>query len=201
MDATTPHTEPGSSTEPPGFDGPAVVEQLRAGGWMLREPLRYRGRTQEFTVPAGSRTDFASVPRVLAWLVPKLGRFARPAILHDYLWRVAVPAERLTYREADAVLRQALRLCDVPFVLRWLSWTGTRWAALLTRPRSRAGWWPDAGLVLLCSALAAPIVVPPAALIPVALLLVTAVESLLWLPLRLLSKRKKVNPPTVGTST
>jgi hypothetical protein len=37
------------------------------------EPLVHRGRGDTFVVPAGFRTDFATVPRLIVWLIPRLG--------------------------------------------------------------------------------------------------------------------------------
>ena len=37
------------------------------------------------TVPAGHRTDFASIPRVLWPLLPPVGRTGKAAVIHDWL--------------------------------------------------------------------------------------------------------------------
>lgn len=198
---STPAADTSSGPEAGGFDGPAVVEQLSANRWRVLRALSYQADTQTFTVPVGSTTDFTSVPRPVAWLIPKLGTYARPAILHDHLWRTEAPAGRITYREADAIMRQALRRGGVPFVLRWLTWTGNRWAALLTRERGDVGWWRDAPLVLLWSVCAVPVVAPPAALVALALIIIAIVEKVLWAPLRVLSRHNRVNPPTIDTTT
>ncbi|MGI8647207.1 MAG: DUF1353 domain-containing protein [Mycobacteriales bacterium] len=80
-----------------GFVGITVVRQVEGENWVTVEPLRYTATRQRFEVPAGSSTDFASVPRVFAWLVPRSGASVAPAILHDYLWRVEAPAGRIKY--------------------------------------------------------------------------------------------------------
>jgi Protein of unknown function (DUF1353) len=53
-------------------------------------------------------TDFASVPRVFVWFLPRYGRYTKAAILHDYLWREAVPAGKLRLAEADVIFRHAM---------------------------------------------------------------------------------------------
>ena len=64
-----------------------VVEQLDDTNWQTHEELVYAGNEQSFAVPAGSDTDFASVPRIFVWLLPRYGRYTKAAILHDHLWR------------------------------------------------------------------------------------------------------------------
>lgn len=39
------------------------------------------------TVGAGFSTDFASVPRILWWLFPPIGRHTVAAVTHDYLYK------------------------------------------------------------------------------------------------------------------
>ena len=63
------------------------VEQVGDTNWKLTRSLEYQGRTDHFVVPAGMLTDFASVPRLFVWFLPRYGRYTKAAILHDYLWR------------------------------------------------------------------------------------------------------------------
>jgi hypothetical protein len=144
--------------------------------WEVVEPLVYRGRRDAFVVPAGFRTDFASVPRVAVWLIPRFGRYTPAAVLHDWLVTEGIAGRAVSSRDADGLFRRVLRELGVPPVRRWLMWTGARWGALVT-PVRRAGWWRDAPGVLVLSALAAPVVVPPALVITVALAVYTVVES------------------------
>lgn len=37
-------------------------------------------------IPAGYRSDFASVPRVLWWFIPPHGFSAEASVIHDYLY-------------------------------------------------------------------------------------------------------------------
>lgn len=118
-------------------------------------------------VPASMQTDFASVPRVFVWFLPRYGRYTKAAILHDHLWRDLVPAGKLTLLEADGIFRRAMRELRVPFLRRWMMWAAVRWPALL-KPGGRTGWWKESWRVLLFTLLALPIVAPPAALILIA---------------------------------
>ena len=161
------------------FETPSVA--VRTSGpevWELLEPLAYRGRSQRFVVPAGFRTDLATVPRVVVWLVPRWGLYTRAAVLHDWLITEGIAAGVVTSRDADGIFRRVLRESGVPVVRRWLMWCGVRWGAL-TDARRRRGWLLSAPGVLAITLLAAPLVLPPAVLIVPALAAYGAVERLL----------------------
>jgi hypothetical protein len=81
----------------------AVVED--GDYWRLLDPLVYDGARDRFVVPAGFRTDFASVPRVLTWLVPRTGRHNRSAVLHDWLCR----QPDVSRKDADGIFLRTLR--------------------------------------------------------------------------------------------
>jgi hypothetical protein len=182
---------------PSGFDGPVQVEQVDAVNWRLTRELAYQASTQVFTAPAGMLTDFASVPRAFAWLIPRYGKYLPAAVIHDHLYRNEVKAGNITYRDADGVLRQAMRLLGVPFATRWVMWTAVRWAGLF-RPDGWREWWRDAPLILVWTLLTLPVAVPGGLVVTVCLLVVQVAEVILWVPLKLFSHRKQVNPPTVS---
>ena len=161
-----------------------VVEQVDDHDWLTRALIHYTGRTDTFTVPQSSPTDFASVPRVFVWFLPRYGRYTKAAVLHDYLWRECAANGKMPWREADGIFRRAMRELDVPFLRRWIMWSAVRVASL--RHRSAwAGWWRDAPRVVLFGVIAAPVVLPPAAVILAALLVWFVVEAVVWVPLKL----------------
>ena len=158
------------------FDSPALtVRRATDQLWEVVEPLSYRGRRDAFVVPAGFRTDFASVPRAAGWLFPTFGRYTLAAVLHDWLVTEGLTGGVLSSRDADGLFRRVLRELGVVPVRRWLMWTAVRWGAL-ANPLRRPGWWLDAPRVLLLSLLSAPIIVPPALVITAAMAVYTAVE-------------------------
>lgn len=162
-----------------GFDRAAVCEQLSRRWWRLVFDLRYADGLVEFTVPAGTVTDFASVPKVLLWFATRSGSYTRAAILHDYLWNVLVEeANELSHREADRVFRHALRLAGVSSPRRWVMWAAVRWGALV-RDGGMAGWWREAHKVVPITLLALPVILPPALLAGAAGLLVRLLEFVL----------------------
>jgi len=167
--------------------------------WELTKPITYRARKHDFTVAPPMHTDFASVPRMFVWFLPRFGRYTKAAILHDHLWQVEVRDKKITRRDADGIFRQAMRQLEVPFFRRWIMWAAVRWASLLKK-EDRQGWLKDAPLVGLISILALPFVLPPGILIMVSLLLFWAVEWIVYPFLKLAERAKgaegkKANPP------
>ncbi|MFC0527623.1 DUF1353 domain-containing protein [Phytohabitans kaempferiae] len=187
-----------------GPDSAVEVRQRDDTSWTVLRALRYNARLRDFEVPVDGETDFASVPRLFVWFLPRYGRYTAAAILHDHLWRVVVPASGgdLTWRDADGIFLQAMRELGVPFLRRWIMWAAVRWAAL-TKRGGRAGWWREAWRVALVTLVALPVVAPPAVLIALALVVFYLMELVAWLPLRLaravrsrLGRRaKRVNQP------
>jgi hypothetical protein len=184
-------------------DAKVVVEELDDRNWKVREPFTYTGKTETFSIPIGTHTDFASVPRVFAWFLPRYGRYTLAAILHDYLWRERAATGAMGYIDADGIFRRALRELNVPFLRRWIMWAAVRWGALL-KPGGRRDWWREAWRVLLVSVVALPIVLPPALLVAVALGAFFVLEAVVWVLLKAGEqvKRafgrpvpKRVNPP------
>jgi hypothetical protein len=159
--------------------GSLTVRRVDADRWSLVDDLVYQGRWERFVVPAGFRTDFASVPRVVTWLIPRFGAYTLAAILHDWLCSAGIGTV-VTAREADGIFRRVMRESGVPVLRRWMMWAGVRWGAL-TDPRRRPGWLISAPGVLVITVLAAPLVVPPAVVILPALLVYAVAERLVAL--------------------
>jgi hypothetical protein len=171
-----------------------VVKQRDDNNWVTQLDLSYEGKTQNWRVPRETETDFASVPRVFVWFLPRYGRYTKAAILHDYLWRNEAAGGQISWIDADAVFRRAMRELEVPFLRRWMMWAAVRWAAL-TKPRGTESWWRESWRVLLVTLMAAPFVVPPAVVIFASLALFWVFEAIVWVPLKLASRvRSKVAP-------
>jgi hypothetical protein len=190
------------------LDSNVDVQQVDDREWRLLSELRYEGKSQSFIVPVGTSTDFASVPRAFVWFLPRYGRYTKAAILHDHLWRAAVPAGELTLPDADGIFRRAMRELKVPFLRRWLMWAAVRLGAL-TKPGGRRAWLRESWQVLPLMLFALPLVVLPGALILVALGLLFVVEYIVYLPLRLIRRiqqgrgqtPKAVNAPSLDLET
>jgi hypothetical protein len=170
-------------------DAVVVVKQVDDQNWEVREALRYRANHEDFEVPVGQGTDFASVPRPFIWFLPRYGAYTMAAILHDYLWRVRAATGQMRWIEADGVFRKAMRELSVPFLRRWIMWGAVRWAALF-KPGGRSGWIREAPRVLLMTIIAAPFIVIPGVVIVLALAAFFLLELLVWIPLQLASVAK-----------
>jgi len=179
------------------------VRELEGQDWKTLRALVYHATREDFEVPVGEHTDFASVPRVFVWFIPRYGRYTKAAILHDYLCSVCVPAGRVSRIEADGIFRQAMRELGVPFLRRWIMWAAVRLGAL-TNPAGREKWWTEACRVALVAAVALPVITPAAAVIVVSLAVFFLVELVIWIPLKAAHgirvrrhrPAKKVNRPT-----
>lgn len=157
-----------------GFLTPLSVTELTALDWELDADLAYQGAREVFTAPRGFRTDFASVPRWLCWLVPHMGLWNKAAVIHDLLctdlhrYRLEVQALRhrgwsakqaatiptpplASATDTDGLFRQMMRRSGVGLATRWAMWAAVRWAAL-ANPARRAGWWTTAPDVLTITA-------------------------------------------------
>jgi Protein of unknown function (DUF1353) len=88
--------------------------------WEILTPFEYHvgdyPSDDVIRVPAGAVTDLASVPRILWAIFPPHGRWAKAAIIHDYLYANAIG----TKDYADLVFLEAMAVLGVPVVRRTL---------------------------------------------------------------------------------
>lgn len=154
------------------FSGDVVVRQADPELWELTEPLTYTGNRDRFVVPVGFLTDFASVPRLVVWLLPTYGDYTRAAILHDYLWRT----DAVSRADADGLFRRAMRELGVSAPRRWMMW-----AAVRTASRMRGATAGDWLAYLLVAPPSLAFVAVPAVVVQIWLLLFWCVELVFWL--------------------
>jgi hypothetical protein len=93
------------------------------GLWELLRPLQYESDIVGIVeVPAGFRTDFASVPRV-PFIYDLYGDRAHyESVLHDYLYRIdSIP--QVTFSQANDVFLEAMKVrgksCLVSYGMYW----------------------------------------------------------------------------------
>ena len=128
----------------------------------LRRRLAYDDEeVGELLVPADPevfRTDLASVPSALTWLVPRTGRHLPAALVHDALVEThlgapayvsvrGVDVDRVT---ADRVFRRAMRDTRTRTVRRWMIWSAV---SLATIRAGSSSWSPARHLRLRVAAL------------------------------------------------
>ena len=86
-----------------------------------------------YTVSVPTRTDLASVPFFLQWLVLSYGQHTMAAIVHDEYWDDN--KTRAELRQANTAFRHAMWESDVPYLRRWFMWTAVT-LAMLTKSKS-----------------------------------------------------------------
>lgn len=98
----------------------------RSGLWEVCRPLCCRTADGRLIgVPAGYRTDLASVPRFAWRLVPRDHEAARrPAVVHDFIYTDLT--HRFTKAEADRIFYEALLEEGMHTPLAWLLWCAVR---------------------------------------------------------------------------
>jgi Protein of unknown function (DUF1353) len=172
------------------------VQEISEQKWKLLKQMDYQGAKELFQVPAGQTTDFASVPRIFVWFLPRYGRYTKAAILHDYLWEEKVP-QGMSRIDADGLFRQAMRELNVPFLRRWIMWAAVRWAALF-KPDGRAGWLKELPRVLFFTLVGLFVVLPPVLPILFSLVVFHLMEWIAWVPLKITNaiKAKARKPET-----
>lgn len=178
------------------FAGDVVVREISDDSWRLVEPLEYWGNTDRFVVEAGFDTDFASVPKIFTWLLPRYGKYTKAAILHD--WLCAQARKGLIVRsDADGIFRRSMRELGVPFLRRWLMWSAVRVdAAKHAGPRELLRPSVVSLLAFLATAvLGLAYVLVPAVVILVALVVFYLAEWVAYLPLAVAARRSSAQAP------
>lgn len=145
------------------------LRYLRRGQYESNTPTVYVWGDRVLTIPAGTRSDLASTPRIFWFFIPPTGAYEDGAFVHDEgckELRRAYDEKRapaMSSRDVDRLFRDILCEADahafqvddpegrIPAWKRWLLWSGVRWGAL-ANPARRAGWWRDAPAVLAISA-------------------------------------------------
>ncbi|EAS5299210.1 DUF1353 domain-containing protein [Salmonella enterica] len=97
------------------FTTPAILEMLGHYEWRVHEPFAFylsNDNSDVIEVPAGFITDLATIPRIFWSLMPPDGKYAKAAIIHDYLYDNALR----TKKEADLIFLDGMTVLGVP---RW----------------------------------------------------------------------------------
>lgn len=92
----------------------------------LLEPFSYYledDNDNVITVPANYVTDFASIPRSLTWLIPKMGKHSKASLIHDYLYD---NPQMLTRKECDKIFLEAMKVSGVKYRYRMAMYYAVR---------------------------------------------------------------------------
>ena len=114
------------------FLTPLFVEVLPSGKtFKLFKQFTWHGPVIDITVPIGFVTDFASIPRFARMIIPKLGRWNKAAVLHDYLYQNhIVRYKNLTFtvarKQADLIFLDTMKELGVKKWKRLLMFMSVR---------------------------------------------------------------------------
>lgn len=99
-----------------------VVTEAKNEQWELVTPLIYSGNQDHFEIPAGFKTDFASVPRIFWNIVPPYGLYTKAAVIHDWLYRNRI----VSRKDADGIFRKIMHESEVGKIKRYSMWAAVR---------------------------------------------------------------------------
>ena len=146
------------------FDPPYIDARITDYRAEVLSPVVYKGKKDTFTINKGFVTDFASVPQLAQWLVPRIGpAITMAALVHDYLYSVlrgeCPPLDPpISVVDADGIFRRILKEEGASFVTRWIAWAGVRWGALGESWRRKDWWSTFPKLMLVTLAVVLPII-------------------------------------------
>jgi hypothetical protein len=148
-----------------------TVTERSDGMWELSNDLVYQGKIDTFTIPKGFLTDFASVPRLFTWLVPRSGQYTKCAVLHDWL----LETQAVSRCDADGLFRRTMREIGVAVLRRRVMWAAVRVAG------GFASCGPVQLLAIIGIALVIlPVAIPGTLLVLAALVVLFVVELAVW---------------------
>ena len=73
-------------------------------------------------VPEGYMSDLASIPWFARWLIPKLGRHAQAAVLHDIMYQYHLYSQK----RCDEIFLEAMEVLKVPLWKRRVMYRALR---------------------------------------------------------------------------
>jgi hypothetical protein len=109
------------------FTNALLVSPLSDGeSWVIVSDFSYdvgtEGSNDRVNVKTGFVTDFASVPRMLWWALPKWGTYGNAAVIHDWLYW----DQSRTRKEADAIMLEAMDVLNVSGIKKNLIYRAVR---------------------------------------------------------------------------
>lgn len=112
-----------SITNPPIIDVFAGRTFELMGNLSIEIDFGGDGGKISIVIPKGWRTDFASTPRLLWWLIPPMGKYSRAVVFHDWAYSRHSNVSRFL---ADALFRELCMQLGVPFYERILMFYAVR---------------------------------------------------------------------------
>ena len=95
------------------FTDPLVVELVDKNLWKLASSFEYHvGKypsDEVIEVPSGFVTNFASVPRILWWVISPIDKHAKAATVHDYCYFIHYDSKE----RCDDIFAEAMKVLGV----------------------------------------------------------------------------------------
>lgn len=112
------------------FHTEAVLKVDDGNKWILAAPLLYKSDLFDIhiQVPAGFKTDLASIPVGFRNLFNINGKHRKAAIVHDYLYRIQGDhrSVKLSRSDCDLIFKEAMACCKVNWFTRQAMWGAVR---------------------------------------------------------------------------
>lgn len=89
--------------------GRAILEWQGSYHWRLYAPMECQLGSETVTVPEGFETNLASIPRIFWNILPPTGKYAKAAILHDWLYTGGKKPREV----CDGILLDGMKSLDV----------------------------------------------------------------------------------------
>lgn len=110
------------------FTKPLIVEEASGSEteWILHTAFEYHVGEEEsgdvISVPAGFRTDFASIPRIFWNILHPAGKYRGAAVIHDWLYNQHARPRK----ECDKIFLEAMGVLKVSWVKRHAMYRAVR---------------------------------------------------------------------------
>jgi len=118
------------------FEGDLILRYLHqpvGGKWF--ETVSSFGYTSNagelYIIPAGLKTDFASVPRGFLWLIDSIGKYGRATVFHDWLCESKI----VNRKKADKLFLEAMEALGVGWLKRKVMYRAVRGYSIITRKK------------------------------------------------------------------
>jgi len=103
------------------FLTPLKLEYVDGRTWKVDAPFRYdvgaEDSGESIVVPAGTLTDFASIPRFFWRLLPPTGEYGKAAVIHDWLYQnLGIIQQHLAYDVSPRLREYTRKQCDDIFL-------------------------------------------------------------------------------------
>jgi hypothetical protein len=92
--------------------------------WIVYLPITVQLSNGDIiTIPEGYITDFASIPQILWFIMPPIGKFNFAVLVHDWLYDTRYKNDR---KFADLEMKYWMKIASVPRFQRFLMYIAVR---------------------------------------------------------------------------